>query len=143
MTSNQNNNSLATILHISQLIKYIIPFGGIIFPLIIWSAKKNQGTLVDDTGKSVLNFNISMFIYSVVFLFLYIFGVLYFVFDFAIEVDRTGEEFIPIAMLTYIFIGIGIIIMFYVFEFILALVGAIKASNGEVYQYPLSIKFLK
>src|SRR5947208_10710694 len=52
--------------HLSALIGYIIPFGSIIGPLIIWQVKKNEMPFVDDQGKEALNFQITMAIAAIV-----------------------------------------------------------------------------
>ena len=55
MTTN-NEKNIATFLHLSALTQYIIPFGNYIFPIIIWSSKKNDSQFVEANGKNVLNF---------------------------------------------------------------------------------------
>src|SRR4051812_1878589 len=61
-----NDKNIATVLHLSSLSQYIIPFGNYIFPIIIWSAKKNESEFVDYNGKQVLNFQLSILLYSVI-----------------------------------------------------------------------------
>ena len=51
-----NNKNIATVLHLSALTQYIIPFGNYIFPIVIWSSKKDESEFVDFSGKQVLNF---------------------------------------------------------------------------------------
>jgi len=52
--------------HLSALAGFIIPFGSILGPLIIWQIKKNEYPLVDDQGKEALNFQITALIAIVV-----------------------------------------------------------------------------
>ena len=61
-----NEKSIATFLHLSALTQYFIPFGNYIFPIVIWSSKKNDSAFVDANGKNVLNFQLSMFLYTIV-----------------------------------------------------------------------------
>ena len=61
-----NDKNIATILQLSSLSQYIIPFGNYIFPIIIWSSKKDESEFVDFNGKQVLNFQLSIFLYSAV-----------------------------------------------------------------------------
>ena len=63
-TSNEKNT--ATLLQLSLLSQYLIPFGNFIFPLLIWSSKKNESKFVDTHGKQALNFQLSMLLYSLI-----------------------------------------------------------------------------
>lgn len=54
--SNEEKN-LAMFCHLAALAGYIIPFGNIIGPLILWSVKKDQFPFVDEHGKSAINFS--------------------------------------------------------------------------------------
>ena len=65
MTS-QNEKTTAALLHVSAFAKYLIPFAGIVVPLIIWQTKKHQSQYVDENGKSVVNFHLSILAYSIV-----------------------------------------------------------------------------
>ena len=49
--------------HLSGLSGYIIPFGNIIIPLVIWSVKKDESAMIDEHGKEVANFQISFSIW--------------------------------------------------------------------------------
>jgi uncharacterized Tic20 family protein len=41
----------AMLCHLSALSGFIIPFGSLIGPLVVWQIKKNQYPIVDDQGK--------------------------------------------------------------------------------------------
>src|SRR6187402_2297587 len=57
---------IAAFTHLSTFSQYIIPFGNYIFPIIFWTSKKEQSEFVDHNGKQVLNFQLSILIYSLV-----------------------------------------------------------------------------
>jgi len=99
--------------HLSALAGYIIPFGFIIGPLVIWSIKKQEYPFVDEQGKEALNFQISMLIY-----------------------------FIISAILIIIVIGIILLIALGIFHLIMIIIAAIRANNGESFRYPLSFRFV-
>jgi uncharacterized protein len=149
-TTNEKNTS--ALIHLSTLSQYIIPFGNYIFPIIIWSSKKNESEFVDYNGKQVLNFQLSMFLYTLLLLLIsipiLIFTVLKnipfegtfthhdLVFDNLDTSNITGVVILAItALILFGFLK--------VIEFILIIYGAVKASNGEQYKYPLSISFFK
>lgn len=102
-----------------------VPFGNLLGPLLIWLLKRNDSALVDEQGKESLNFQISIMIYSVVIIVLGLFCAITLV-------------LIPVAIL----LGVLLVLLF-VLDLVLVIIASMKTSNGESYQYPLSIQFLK
>jgi len=104
----------ALICHLSALSGYFIPFGHLIAPIVIWSMKKEEMPMVDEHGKEVINFQISFTIW-----------------------------FIVAAIFVVLLIGIPMLIALGVLQVIFVIIGAIKADNGILYRYPLTIRFIK
>lgn len=101
--------------HLTALVAFVgVPFGHIIGPLVIWLIKKNEFPFVDEQGKESLNFQISMSIYAIVA------GILCFIF------------------IGFILLGVIIIVVL-----VLVIIASVKASNGESYRYPFTIRFFK
>ena len=66
-TASEKNT--ATFVHLSALTQYFvsfIPFVNFIFPIIIWSSKKDKSEFIDFHGKQIINFEISLFLYSLI-----------------------------------------------------------------------------
>ena len=149
MTSNEKNTS--ALIHLSTLSQYIIPFGGFIFPIIIWSSKKNDSEFIDANGKQALNFQLSMFLYTLLLLLVSIPVLLYSIFKNVSYEDLENGNFVFDQLSTGNITGIVIIaavaFMLLCFskitEFILVIIAGVKASNGESYKYPLTINFFK
>lgn len=110
----RDQNMWAMLCHLSALAGFIIPFGNIIGPLVIWMIKKDVYPLVDDQGKEALNFQISMTIYYVV-----------------------------AGILILILIGIPLLIGLALFSLVVTIIAMVKASDGVAYRYPLSIRLIK
>jgi len=111
----RQDNQLLVLTHLSQLLDLVTGMGGLIVPLIIWLTQKDKVLGMDMHGKMILNFQISIMIYSIVsipLIFLFGLGII-------------------------LLIGIGIIAL------VFPILNAIKASNGETPSYPLSIEFIK
>ncbi|MCU0711825.1 MAG: DUF4870 domain-containing protein [Pirellula sp.] len=104
----------AMLLHLSVFLGYVIPLGGLIAPILIWQLKKEQFPDLDQHGKMVVNFIISMLIYSAI-------------------------AFILTFVLIGIFVGIALMIIGVAYP----IIGAIKANNGEFWKYPLILQLLK
>lgn len=110
----KKDNQLLVLTHLSQFIDLITGIGGFIVPLIIWLIKKDEVEGMDEHGKAILNFRISMFLYILV--------------------------CIPLV----IFFGLGILglVAIGLFYIIFPILNAVRASNEEEPNYPLSIRFI-
>jgi len=143
LTQNEKNTSF--LIHLSAFLSFVFPFGSIIGPLIMWSVNKDKSAYLDDNGKEAVNFNLSYTLYLFIlgmFAFPFAFGSFFNHlrhiddfdnFNFYFDFDNLFG-FLSIASLITI---VGII------RFVLVIVAAIKASRGEVYNYPLTINFVK
>lgn len=102
--------------HLTGLARFVVPvpFGGIIAPLIVWQVKKDEHPFVDENGKEAVNFQISVAIYLLAAL-----------------------------LLCFLIIGIFLLPAVAVFNIVFLIIAAVKANNGEHYEYPLTIRFIK
>ncbi|HET7361239.1 MAG TPA: DUF4870 domain-containing protein [Salinimicrobium sp.] len=146
----KQDSTLATLVHISTLSKYIIPLGNFIFPLIIWTSIRKD-KLTDAHGKEALNFQISIFLYFVFIICATVAGILlaglnsgfendFYFFHYGIQAENISDA-IP-----FMVIGgtSGILVLaLFILDLVCVINAAIQASNGEYYKYPLSIPFIK
>ena len=100
--------------HLSALFGYIIPFGSIIAPLVMWQLKKNEMPFVDDQGKEALNFQITMAIAAIICI-----------------------------VLMLVLIGFLLIWIVGILDLIFIVIAAIAANNGEAYRYPVNLRLIK
>ncbi len=131
MSENKQNTN-AFLMHLSSFGGYLFPFGSIVVPLILWEIKKKDSKILDATGKEVINFNLSYLIYTTVLVITMIMVGVNFIFD---DVNPLSLFFIISAA---VLVGIISII-----KFILIIIGAVKANQGDLYHYPLTINFMK
>ncbi|MEN2414945.1 DUF4870 domain-containing protein [Flavobacterium sp. D4] len=149
-TTSERNTAAFT--HLSTLSQYIIPFGNYIFPIIFWSSYKDKSEFVNHHGKQTLNFQLSLLLYTLI---LALIAIPIFVSvvlqNIPMEAVFNDEDFVirnfnfqgNIALLS---IGATAVVLFGLLkfvEFFLVIYASIKASNGELYNYPLTIPFLK
>ncbi|WP_264531217.1 MULTISPECIES: DUF4870 domain-containing protein [Flavobacterium] len=149
-TSSEKNT--ATFTHLSTLSQYIIPFGNYIFPILIWTSYKDKSEFVNHHGKQTLNFQLSLLLYTLVLALIAIpIFITVFLQNIPMEAVFNDEDFIirnfdfngNIALLS---IGATAVLLFGVLkfvEFFLVIYASIKASNGELYKYPITIPFIK
>jgi uncharacterized protein len=139
----QNNNAL--FIHLSALSNLFIPLGNLIFPIVLWQAFKKEGAFVDHHGKEAVNFNLSFFIYSIVIVIVFIASLLGVIFNsFQMnELNNPDQVFEIIFSSGGILFSLFVLILLGIFKFILIILAAIKAGQGELYRYPLTIRFIK
>ena len=105
---------LLVITHLSQLLNHFTGVGGLIVPLVLWLTQKDSIIGMDEHGKSILNFQLSLLLW----IFISIPAILLF----------------GLGILGLIFIGI--------ISFVLPIVNAIRASKGESPSYFMTIRFI-
>ncbi len=147
-----SETNTAAFTHLSILSQYIIPFGNYIFPLIIWTSYKDKSEFADHHGKQALNFQLSLLLYTLI-LALIAIPIFFAVFlqNLPMEAVFNDHDFeirnfniqANIGMLS---VGITAVVLFGLLkfaEFFLVIYATIKASNGELYKYPMTISFIK
>lgn len=110
----KEEKTMGMLCHLLAFSGLFIPFGTILGPLIIWLLKKDQSAYVDAQGKEAINFQVSMLIYF------FISGLL---------------MLVLIGFLTTIALGI--------FWLVVVIIASVRANEGTVYRYPLTIRFIK
>ena len=106
--------NLLVITHLSQYLDFITGFGGLLVPLVIWITTKDSVVGMEEHGKSVINFQLSLMLYLII-------GI-------------PGILFFGLGILLLIFAGVLSIVM--------PVLNAIKASNGESPSYFGTIRFI-
>ena len=102
------------IAHLSALAGFIIPFGNIAGPLIVWMIKKDAMPFVDDQGKESLNFQITVTIAAIVAAVLIVFLI--------------GFLLLPA-------VGLAALVF--------TIIAGIKANEGVAYRYPFTLRLIK
>ena len=110
----REDKQLLVITHLSQLLTALTGFGGLIVPLIIWVTQKDKVYQMDEHGKRIINFQLSLIIAAIVCIpLIFLFG-----------------------------LGIILLIVLGIISIVYPVINAIKASNGELPTYPLSLNFI-
>ncbi|MFI2812160.1 MULTISPECIES: DUF4870 domain-containing protein [Microbulbifer] len=109
-----DKNTFLMLMHLSQLTGFFLPVAGFALPIIMWATNKDQSVEIDRHGKVILNWMISLIIYALI-----------------------------CSILVFVVIGILGFFVLLLVEVIFVVIAAVKASEGELWQYPLSIKFFQ
>lgn len=113
-TKERQARQWAMFLHFSQFAGFAIPIAGLIVPIILWQLKKTELPGIDEHGKVVVNWMISMILYA-----------------------------FACILLMFVLIGIPLLIALAIVAVVFPIIGGIKANDGELWLYPMSIRFLK
>jgi hypothetical protein len=106
----KNERNWGMFLHFSVFASYVIPIAGLVVPIVIWQLKKEEYPSIDAHGKNVMNFLISMLIYS-----------------------------IAAVLLSFLLIGIPILVALTIAGIVLPIIAGIKANQGEIWKYPYTL----
>ncbi|KAB1067390.1 DUF4870 domain-containing protein [Tamlana haliotis] len=142
----QQQKNIATFIHLSTFCRFIFPLGNFIAPLILWLTNKDKSEFIDKNGKQVLNFQISILLYVIIIACITIpFFLLNIFSGFAVNnFDEFNFSLNQPAVIIFTALGLGVLaVVGFVLELVLIIIASLKARDGEVYQYPLSIKFIK
>jgi uncharacterized Tic20 family protein len=88
-------------------------FGHLLGPLLVWLIKRGDAPEIDANGKESLNFQISMLIYDII-----------------------------AGILCLVVIGIFILIALWILNTVFVIIASVKTSEGKIYRYPFTIRFL-
>jgi len=157
-TLSKHERNLSAIIHASTFSKYFIPFGNFIFPLLLWTANKKEYEFVDYNGKQALNFQISMFLYSIVV------GLVSVPFFIGFLPELFDGDFFGFHRLSNLnnmnitlgsgdfsfsrfFWPVGIAGLLHgalvVVNVVYSILATIRTNEGQRFEYPISIKFIK
>jgi uncharacterized Tic20 family protein len=100
-------------MHLSVLSGVLIPMGGFFVPLILWLTNRGNPRY-DAQGKEVMNWVIFIGIYSIV-----------------------------SAVLIIVLVGVLLLALGAVAVLVFAILGALQASKGQFYRYPLPFRLIK
>ncbi len=113
-TTSSDVRTWSVLCHASALLGFFVPWAfHILGPLVVWLAKRADSPEVDAHGKESLNFQISMLIYNLV-----------------------------AGVLCLLLIGFALLFILHILNLVFVIVASIKASEGKLYRYPLTIRFI-
>lgn len=143
------DKTVAALIHLSTFSMVFFPFGNFIFPLIFWTAKKND-PFVNEHGKQALNFQISLFLYSFFLIMIAVTGAVLiglsidFESSFYLNEQRQwiGNPLEATPVIIFIMIMLLLLLSLFVLYVYATATATIRAGEGKLYDYPLSINFL-
>ncbi|MGK0297924.1 MAG: putative Tic20 family protein [Gammaproteobacteria bacterium] len=104
----------AMICHLAGLAGFVIPFGNVLGPLVVWAIKKDDHQFIDDQGKEALNFQLTMTICLII-----------------------------SAVLILVLIGFFLLSILCIYTVFMIIIASIKANDGINYRYPMTIRFFQ
>jgi uncharacterized protein len=116
-----NDKTYGMICHLSAFAAYVLPVAGaLVGPLVAWMVLKDRSSFADQHGKESLNFQLTLTLISAV---------------------AIGLTFVTLGVAA-LFLW-PLLFVLPIVQAIFIVLATIAAGNGEKYEYPLTIKFLK
>ena len=113
--SSSQTRTWCVLCHASALLGLFLHFfGHLLGPLVVWLVKRGDTPEIDAHGKESLNFQLSMLIYDIV-----------------------------AGILCLVVIGFALLVILWIVNTVLVIIASIRASEGQLYRYPFTIRFLK
>ncbi len=111
----ENERTWGMLAHLSALTGVVVwLLGCIIGPLIVWIVRRDQSAFVAEHAREALNFNITVVLAA-----------------------------LACMVLMMVFVGFILGTALFVVWLVFTLIAAIKASEGEHYRYPFSLRLVK
>jgi len=101
--------------HLSALAGVVVPMVGLVLgPLVVWLSRRDQSQFVAEHAREALNFNITVVLAAIV-----------------------------CTALMVVFVGFILGSALFIAWLVLTLIAAIRASEGELYRYPFSLRLVR
>ena len=111
----ENERTWGMLAHLSALAGLVMPLVGIVLgPLLVWLTRRDESEFVAAHAKEALNFNISVLLGA-----------------------------LACMLLMLVFVGFLLGTALFVAWLVMMLIAVIKASEGQSYRYPFSLRLVK
>ena len=109
----EGDRTYSMLIHLSGFLSYAIGPFALIVTLVLWLARKDDSAFINDHGREAMNYNISIWLYAAI-----------------------------ICLLVLVTIGLCFIPALVIFDIIVVILAAVRASSGAYYRYPVTIRFI-
>lgn len=109
----QDEKTWGMLAHLSSLSGFIVPFGSLLGPLIVWLVKRDTMPFVADQGKEALNFNITVLLAALV-----------------------------SCILMFVLIGFLLLAVVVVGWLVLTIMATIESNKGVAFRYPFTLRLV-
>ncbi len=101
------------LLHASAFSGLVVPFGNVLGPLLVWLIKRDESTFIEESGKDALNFQLTW-------------------------------TMLMLGALLSLLVGVGFLLvpLVGVAWLVIVVLATVRASEREVYEYPLTLDLI-
>jgi len=108
-----DDRTWAVIAHASAFAGFVVPFGNVLGPLLVWTIKRDESQFVAENSREAVNFQLSWTIWLV-----------------------------AAALSILVLVGLVLLPVLALVWVVLVAVATVRASEDEVYDYPLTLDFV-
>ncbi|BAO55859.1 DUF4870 domain-containing protein [Nonlabens marinus] len=146
-----NHRNIAMGIHLATFGKWLFPLGNFILPILLWMVNSKKSDFIDRHGKQAINFQLSITLWTVILAFIgggIIIGSM--ISGGPTLWEQMDGHYFPFAEDMGIFstiVASGIIcgtliLALAIVDLVCTIKAAMKAHEGEMYHYPLTINFI-
>ncbi|MCW3465388.1 DUF4870 domain-containing protein [Chitinophaga nivalis] len=134
----KDERTWGTFVHLGGIVGILIlpTVGNIIAVLVLWLIKRNESHFVDDQGKEAINFQITLSIITVIIN--VVNNISMGLWSLANFWRHTRGEIFTVSWGWHDLLGI-----IWLLNVIFSIIAAVRANNGVIYRYPLSLRLVK
>lgn len=147
-----DQRSMGMWMHLAPLLAFFanflipIPFLALIVILALYYTRKNTSSFVDNNGKESLNFQITMALVGVVILIAMMIAFGGSILSMLVGGVSDNDASTGVGVLGLVGSGLLVGLLFFavgIFSLVVMITGSVRANDGKVYRYPLSIRLVK
>jgi uncharacterized Tic20 family protein len=136
------------LIHLSPLLGLVLPgVGNVLGPLAAWLGLRDRAPVLDAQGKEALNFQLSVWLYSLLvgllFFALFSLGLIGGAVGAAAGSPDLGAFALFGSLAAFFAVLIPVSLVLWAFPLVVMLLAVIRVNQGQAYRYPLSLRFIR
>lgn len=142
--TNPEARNWAMFAHLAALAGFILPFGNVLGPLVVWLVQRDRWPYVREHGREAVNFQLTVLAVQMVLALAAIASVVGSIFVFSAAAGTNSDETAAFGIFGIVgFYGLlALSFLVGVVSWILAIVGGVKAAGGQYFRYPIAFRLL-
>ena len=109
-----DQRTFVLLMHVSIALMQVMFFFSFLVPLVMWLSRRERSPFINDQGREVVNFHLSIMLYALV----------------------------SLAMIALCWIGVPLLVATYILAIVGGVAGCLAASRAEYFRYPMCVRFL-
>lgn len=135
----------ALLIHLSPLANFMLPsLGFLIGPLVAWLIYRDQSKTLDEQGKEVLNYQITVLLANIIIMVITFIMSMLGIFGSLLTLGADGGMFAFLGIFgAFLAFYLPVMFIINIVPFVFMIIAALKVVNGTPYYYPMTLRLIK